>query len=90
MKYVTLKELSNDGLFKDGDWIESKDQDENGNVRLLQLADIGVGEFLDKSSKFINKETFEALKCTEIMKDDILIARMPDPIGRACVFPIIS
>ncbi|MBA6154673.1 restriction endonuclease subunit S [Gelidibacter maritimus] len=90
MKYVTLKELSNEGMFKDGDWIESKDQDKEGNVRLLQLADIGVGEFLDKSSKFINNDTFETLKCTEIKNGDILIARMPDPIGRACLFPIES
>ncbi|MDG4950784.1 restriction endonuclease subunit S [Weeksellaceae bacterium KMM 9724] len=90
MKYVTLKEISNNGLFKDGDWIESKDQDKDGNVRLLQLADIGVGIFLDKSSKFINQNTFESLKCTEIKKGDILIARMPDPIGRACLFPIES
>ena len=33
--------LSNNGLFVDGDWVESKDQDENGDVRLTQLADIG-------------------------------------------------
>jgi hypothetical protein len=26
-----------DGLFADGDWIERKDQDANGSIRLLQL-----------------------------------------------------
>ncbi|MBM5573032.1 hypothetical protein [Deefgea sp. CFH1-16] len=41
---------SADGLFTDGDWIESKDQDPNGENRLLQLADIGDGFFIDKSS----------------------------------------
>ena len=36
------------GLFSDGDWIEKKDQDENGTVRLIQLADIGACFFKDK------------------------------------------
>ena len=34
------------GLFSDGDWIESKDQDPEGENRLLQLADIGDGIFV--------------------------------------------
>ena len=88
MELVSLEEISSGGLFKDGDWIESKDQDSNGNIRLLQLADIGVGNFIDKSSKFVNEDTFKRLKCTEILNGDILIARMPDPIGRACLFDV--
>ncbi len=75
---------------KDGDWIETKDQDIEGTVRLIQLADIGVNEFKNRSSKFINNETFSRLNCTEILKNDILIARLPDPIGRACIFPGLS
>lgn len=79
--------LSNAELFTDGDWVESKDQDKFGNVRLIQLADIGDGYYLDKSSRFLNEETFKRLRCTEILSGDILIARMPDPLGRACIFP---
>jgi type I restriction enzyme S subunit len=71
----------------DGDWIESKDQDPSGDIRLVQLADIGVGEFKDKSDRFINQKTFEALNCTKLEEGDILIARLPAPIGRACIFP---
>lgn len=71
----------------DGDWIETKDQDPRGEVRLVQLADIGVGEFKDKSDRFINKETFKRLNCTQLLAGDILIARLPSPIGRACLFP---
>ena len=71
----------------DGDWIESKDQDINGRVRLIQLADVGVGEFKDKSARFVNDETFSRLNCTEIVTGDILVARLPNPIGRACIFP---
>ena len=43
--------VSSDGIFKDGDWVESKDQDPNGDVRLIQLADIGDGHFVNKSGR---------------------------------------
>lgn len=79
--------IASDGLFEDGDWIESKDQDPNGTIRLLQLADIGDGFFVDKSNRFINGEQFNRLRCTEVFEGDILIARMPDPLGRACITP---
>jgi type I restriction enzyme, S subunit len=74
-------------LFSDGDWVESKDQDPNGTNRLIQLADIGDGKFLNKSNRFMNDEQFERLNCTELKQGDILVARMPDPIGRASIFP---
>lgn len=79
--------VSKAGIFCDGDWIESKDQDINGKIRLIQLADIGDGVFLNKSHRFINEEQFRRLNCTEILPNDILIARMPDPLGRNCIFP---
>lgn len=82
--------LPHDGIFSDGDWIESKDQDPNGSIRLLQLADIGDGYFVDKSSRFVNEEKFTALNCTELKTGDVLIARMPDPLGRACLLPEMS
>lgn len=75
--------------FVDGDWIESKDQSETG-IRLLQLADIGVREFINKSFRFISDETFNRLRCFEVIPDDVLIARMPDPIGRACIIEDIG
>ncbi|MDG1333025.1 MAG: restriction endonuclease subunit S [Crocinitomicaceae bacterium] len=84
---MKIKELAVGGLFSDGDWVESKDQDPDGEVRLVQLADIGDGNFINKSSRFMNAETASRLKCTYLKKGDILIARMPDPIGRACLFP---
>ena len=74
----------------DGDWIESKDQDVEGEIRLVQLADVGVGEFKDKSDRFINLDTFNRLNCTQLQTGDILIARLPNPIGRACVFPDLN
>ena len=85
---MKLKDILDGCLFTDGDWIESKDQDPNGEIRLIQLADIGDGFFIDKSSRFINRETAKRLRCTFLENNDILIARMPDPLGRACVFPL--
>ena len=74
----------------DGDWIETKNQSENGRVRLIQLADIGDGSFLNKSARFITEETERRLNCTRLEAGDVLIARLPNPIGRACIFPDIG
>ncbi len=81
---------STNSLFSDGDWVESKDQDPAGTNRLIQLADIGDGVFINKSSRYMNDEQFQRLKCTSLKKNDILIARMPDPLGRACLYPLES
>jgi len=80
--------ISANGVFCDGDWVESKDQDPNGDVRLIQLADIGDGYFKNKSERFLTKGKAETLNCTFLNKGDLLIARLPDPLGRACVFPL--
>jgi type I restriction enzyme S subunit len=85
---MTLNNLTEDGLFCDGDWIEKKDQNPNGAVRLIQLADIGEGKFKDKSDRFITEEKAAELKCTFLEKGDILVARLPEPLGRACIFPM--
>ena len=78
------------GLFSDGDWVELKDQDPDGDVRLLQLADVGDGDFRDKTDKWVNKEKFSLLGCTALREGDILIARMPDPISRATLVPRLN
>lgn len=79
--------ISRDGVFCDGDWVESQDQDPDGDVRLIQLADIGDGVYNDRSSRFLTRSRAEELKCTFLKKGDLLISRMPDPLGRSCVFP---
>jgi len=74
------------GQVLDGDWIESKDMSLSG-VRLIQLADIGIGSFLNRSDRYISEETFTSLGCKEVMPGDILISRMADPTGRTCIVP---
>lgn len=75
-------------FFCDGDWIENKDQSVSG-IRLIQTGNIGRGYFRDKSDsyKFISESTFDKLGCKEVFPGDILISRLPDPIGRACIIP---
>lgn len=84
--YEKLEKLCK--TFIDGDWIESKDQSVEG-VRLVQTGNVGNGEYLDKIDKahYITESTFDRLHCTEIFAGDILISRLPDPIGRACIIP---
>ncbi|ANO14592.1 hypothetical protein BAB77_12585 [Mycobacteroides abscessus] len=84
---VALADLLSDGLFVDGDWVESKDQDPDGDVRLIQLADVGDGVFRDRSSRFLTSEKAKELRCTFLEPGDVLVARMPEPLGRACIFP---
>lgn len=86
---VTIPEfITKDDIFIDGDWIETKDQDPEGQVRLIQLADIGIRTFRNKSNRFMNIDNAKKLNCTFLNQGDILVARMPDPIGRACIFPL--
>lgn len=84
---VSLGDLAGGGLFSDGDWVESKDQDPRGSVRLIQLADVGAGVFRDRSDRWMRPDQAERLGCTFLKTGDVLIARMPDPIGRACLVP---
>ena len=74
--------------FTDGDWIEAKDQSDFG-VRLIQTGNVGLGEYIDKptNKKWIAEETFERLNCEEVFAGDILISRLPEPAGRACIMP---
>ena len=77
--------------FTDGDWIESKDQSDSG-VRLVQTGNVGVAEYLNKpnNKKWISEETFDRLHCEEVLPGDILISRLPEPAGRACIMPFLG
>jgi type I restriction enzyme S subunit len=76
-----------DGLLSDGDWVETKDQDPKGEVRLTQLADVGDGVFRNRSRRFLTATKAHEMNCTFLQPGDVMIARMPDPLGRACIFP---
>ena len=71
---------------QDGDWIETKDQSSEG-YRLLQIGNVAVGKFRESGKpRYVSEDTFHRLNCTKIEIGDVLIARMPEPTGRAwCV-----
>lgn len=76
--------------FDDGDWIESEHIRSEG-IRLIQTGNIGVGTYLEKSDKkYIDDHSFSLLKCKELKVGDLLICRLADPAGRACVLPNIG
>lgn len=81
-RVATNKTLS----FVDGDWIESPYITESG-VRLLQTGNIGVGEYREQGYRYISEETFNELGCTEVFPNDVLICRLAEPVGRACLAP---
>jgi restriction endonuclease S subunit len=89
MQVVKLKDICT--VFADGDWIESKDQSDSG-IRLIQTGNVGKGVFKDRIEKarWISEETFKRLRCSEIGEGDVLISRLPDPVGRSCLLPALE
>lgn len=87
--YVELSKVTT--FFNDGNWVESRDQSESG-IRLIQTGNIGMGSYLDKSdkSRFVSDQKFAEEGYTEVFPGDVLISRLPDPVGRACIVPQLS
>jgi type I restriction enzyme, S subunit len=68
---------------EDGDWIETKDQG-GRDFRLLQISNVGLNTFVETGNyRYVSEETFNRLRCREVIPGNILVARMPKPIGRA-------
>jgi type I restriction enzyme, S subunit len=77
-------------LFDDGDWIEAEHITTEG-VRLIQTGNIGVGKYLEKDlRKYIYEESFNKLRCKSLQIGDLLICRLAEPAGRACILPYIG
>ena len=83
-----IRVLANPGYrtFTDGDWIEAPFIT-NAGIRLIQTGNIGIGHFRDKGFRYISDQTFRVLKCTEVKPGNVLICRLADPVGRACLAP---
>lgn len=73
--------------FDDGDWIEAEFLTDDG-IRLIQTGNIGVGCFVDKEArKHISPESFDKLRCKDVLEGDLLVCRLAEPAGRACIVP---
>jgi type I restriction enzyme, S subunit len=63
---------------------------DNGEARVIQLQNIGIGSFFDINHKYIDGEKYKVLIRHETLPNDIVIAKMADPVGRACIVPPLS
>ena len=72
--------------FTDGDWVEIPHITDSG-VRLIQTGNVGIGVYREKGFRYINEQSFSELRCTEVIPGDILICRLANPVGRACLAP---
>ena len=83
---ISLLARAGPKTFTDGDWVELPYITEEG-VRLLQTGNIGVGTYREQGFRYIDESSFSQLRCTEVEPGDVLICRLADPVGRACLAP---
>ena len=56
-------------------------------VRIIQLQNIGDGEFIDESKIYTSIEKADELLSCNIYSGNIILSKMGDPVGRACIIP---
>lgn len=71
-----------------GSNLKSADYTANG-VRIIQLQNIGDAEFNDNYKIFTSDEKADELLSCNIYPGDIILSKMGDPVGRACLIPNI-
>ena len=72
-----------------GSDLKNEEYTEQG-VRIIQLQNIGVGEFLDEYKIYTSEEKANYLFSSNIYPGEIIIAKMADPVARACIIPNIA
>ncbi len=61
-------------------------KDDKG-IRIIQLQNIGDGEFKNEYKIYTSKEKADELLSCNIYPGDIIMSKMGDPVGRACLIP---
>ncbi len=56
-------------------------------IRIIQLQNIGEGEFKDDNKIYTSIEKADELLSCNIYAGDIILSKMGDPVGRACIIP---
>lgn len=69
-----------------GSNLKASDYTHSG-IRIIQLQNIGEGLFLDKYKIFTSEEKADELLSNNIYSGDIILSKMGDPVGRACIIP---
>ena len=75
-----------ESMFIDGDWINSPDISDSG-IRYFTTGNVGQGFFKEQGNSYIALETFHRLNCTMAHAGDLIISRLNEPVGRACIIP---
>ncbi len=70
-----------------GSNLKASDYTENG-IRIIQLQNIGDGEFIDNYRIFTSEQKADELLGCNIYPGDIILSKMGDPVARACLIPI--
>lgn len=90
--FTTLDELAactpraiTDGPF--GSALKTEHYTKEG-ARVIRLANIGHGRFLDTDRAYVDAERFEALRNHEVVGGDLVTAALGDPLGRTCIVPL--
>lgn len=89
---IKFKELADDkvkwsltgGPF--GSDLKSEHYTEEG-VRVIQLQNLGDGVFIQKGFVYTSNEKADSLLACNIFPDEIILAKMGDPVTRACIIP---
>lgn len=69
-----------------GSNLKSSDYVADG-VRIIQLQNIGDAEFVDDYKIFTSEEKADELLANNIYPGEIILSKMGDPVGRACLIP---
>lgn len=69
-----------------GSNLKASDYTANG-IRIIQLQNIGDGEFMDNYKIYTSKDNADDLLSCNIYSGEIILSKMGDPVGRACIIP---
>jgi len=89
---VTFNDLKDNGVSHSitggpfGSNLKSEHYTQNG-VRIIQLQNIGDGKFKNNDFIYTTEEKAEELKSCLIYPNDIILAKMAEPVARACIIP---
>lgn len=62
----------------------------NEGVRVIQLQNMGEGHFINKEFIYTSNEKAEELNGCKIYPNEIIIAKMAEPLARACILPDVE
>jgi type I restriction enzyme S subunit len=92
---VRLAEVaeSDNGAFVDGPFGSNLKADEmyaDGYARIIQLQNIRESKFVDANHRYISENKFKELSRHGAEAGDLAIAKMSEPVARACLLPDIE